>query len=116
MRLKRCGAAAVDALAALRVEPQPAEAAPEVVLRDGGEALLGVQVHDPLPRVERVVSGLELFVVVQRRPVAQGPLALGTGGMPGARTLGGGGHLVLDCSGPGAAQRSWRRELPHALG
>jgi len=105
VRLERGGAAAVDALAALGAEPPPTHPSAQVVGRDRGEALLGVDLLDALADVERVVLGLELLVVVQRRAVAEGPLAMGGRGTLAPRALGGGGHGVLS-SGPGAARRS----------
>ena len=73
--------------AALGVEAPPAEAPAEIVLLDGGEALLGVDLLDALADVEAVVRLFELLVVVQRiRPVDL-PLAVGALGRTG-RTLG----------------------------
>jgi hypothetical protein len=70
------GLAAVDAGPALGVQPVPAETAAQVGRVDGVEAVLGVDVEDPLPDVEPVVVPLVLLVLVQRLAVAKGPLAL----------------------------------------
>ena len=76
LRLEHRGLAAVDAGPALGVQPVPAEPAAQVGRVDRVEALLGVDVDDPLADVEPVVVLLVLLVLVQRLAVAEGPLAL----------------------------------------
>lgn len=75
--------AAVDALAALGVEPHPAEAPPQIGRFDRVEAFLGVRLDDALLHVEGAVVLLEHLVGVQRFTLTQRPLALGLG-RPGA--------------------------------
>ena len=70
------GPRAVVALLTLGVEAHPAHPAPQVVLVDAVEALLGVDLLDPGADVERVVVLLELLVGVERFPVPECPLAL----------------------------------------
>ncbi len=80
----------------LRVEAPPAHPAAQVVTGDGGEAVRGVVVDDPLAHVETVVGLLELLVVVQRRTVAVGPRTGRLARLPGRarrrRTAGAGGR------------------------
>ena len=109
-RLERGGLAAVDAGAALGVEPVPAEATAEVTGIDGGESALGVDVLDACPDVERVVVLLRLLVRVERLAISQRPLSFallaarigrlrsrGRSGTARARRPGGniGGHGIL---------------------
>ena len=70
------GASAVDALLALGVQTPPAQAAVQVVGRDGGEAFARVDLFDAGPDVQAVVSGLEFLVVVQRFLAVDEPLAV----------------------------------------
>ena len=90
------GPGAVVALGALGVETPPAHPAPQILLVDGVETLLGVDVLDPGPDVERVVVLLDLLVGVLRFAVAERPLTFcpalyGTraarGGFPGASVV-----------------------------
>ena len=74
------GAAAVDAGLALGVEPPPAEPAAEVLGRDGGEPLLGVDLLDALAHVEAAVLLLPRLVGVERLGAVDGPLTVGTAG------------------------------------
>src|SRR6266436_9886120 len=59
----------------LRVQPVPAESAAQVSRVDGVEAVLGVDVDDPLADVEPVVVALVFLVLVERLTVAERPLA-----------------------------------------
>ncbi|SIN08127.1 Uncharacterised protein [Mycobacteroides abscessus subsp. abscessus] len=74
------GAPAVDAGAALGVQPPPPEPAVQVVIGDRVESLAGVDGLDALPHVESVVLELELLVVVQRGASVDLPLAVRFGG------------------------------------
>ncbi len=93
LRLEHRGLAAIDAGPALGVQPVPAETAAQVGRVDGVEAVLGIDVEDPLPDVEPVVVPLVLLVLVQRLAVAEGPLALAP---------------LSSCLGPGRG-RDWHR-------
>ena len=92
------GAAAVDPRLALGVQAPPAEPAAEVLRRDGGEALPGVDLLDALPDVEAAVLLLPLLVGVERGAAVDGPLTVGAAGArraqgPRGRGLGRvGGH------------------------
>src|SRR6185369_6519253 len=97
LRLQHRGLAAVDAGPPLRVQPVPAEPAAQVSRVDGVEAVLGVDVDDPLADVEPVVVALVFLVLVERLAIAERPLAfaaftLGSscdwhvGGPPGSGT------------------------------
>ena len=66
VRLELGGAAAVDAGAALGVQPPPAQPSVQVVRADRRETLTAVDVLDPLAHVQAVVLGLEHLVGVQR--------------------------------------------------
>ena len=77
------GPGAVVALLALGVEPPPAKTATQVALVDGLEAVLGVDVLDAVPHVERIVVLLGLLVGVERLAVAECPLALTAGALGG---------------------------------
>ena len=70
------GPGAVIAGLALGVQAPPAETAAQVALVDAVEAILGVDVLDARPHVERVVVLLGLLVGVERLAVAERPLAL----------------------------------------
>ena len=85
LRLQDRGFAAVDAGPALCVEPVPAEPAAQVSRVDGVEAVLGVDVDDPLADVEPVVVALIFLVLVERLAIAERPLAFAAFG---ARDLG----------------------------
>src|SRR5262249_50447445 len=75
LRLEHRGLAAVDTGPALRVQPVPAEPAAQVSRVDGVEAVLGVDVDDPLADVEPVVVALVFLVLVERLAIAERPLA-----------------------------------------
>src|SRR6185369_17052590 len=75
LRLQHRGLAAVDAGPPLRVQPVPAEPAAQVSRVDGVEAVLGVDVDDPLADVEPVVVALVFLVLVERLAIAERPLA-----------------------------------------
>ena len=83
--------AAVDPGLALGVEAPPPEAAAEVLRRDRVEALLGVDLLDPLPDAEATLLLLPHLVGVERLlavdlPLAVGPaLARRADGSPGGR-------------------------------
>jgi hypothetical protein len=85
VRLQDRGTPAVDASAALGVEPPPAEAAAQVGRVDRGEPAVGVDVLDARPHVERVVVLLRPLVRIERLPVPERPLPLA------ARLAGAGG-------------------------
>ena len=68
------GASAVDALPALGVQTPPAQAAVQVISRDGGEAFAGVDLLNAGPDVQAVVGRLEFLVVVQRLLAVDEPL------------------------------------------
>ena len=74
--LKQRRLAPVDAGPALRVQAVPAEPAAQVGRVDRVEAVLGVNVDDPLPHIEAVVVLLVHLVGIERLVVAQCPLAL----------------------------------------
>jgi len=76
LRLQDRGPAAVDAGAALGVEPVPAHPAAQVGAVDGVEAPVGVDRLNACPHIETVVVPLALLVGVQRREMAHRPLAL----------------------------------------
>src|ERR1019366_1073575 len=78
VRLERGGLAAVDALLALGVQAPPAETTVQVLRRDRVKALLGVDLLDACPHVERVVFELKLLVGVQGLELTEGPLTLAT--------------------------------------
>ena len=65
---------AVDSLLALGKEAPIAQATMEVVSRDRVETLLGINLLNAGPHVERVILELELLVRVQRLKLTQGPL------------------------------------------
>src|SRR5690606_28143437 len=71
------GPGAVVTLLALGVQAPPAETSAQIALVDTVEPVLGVDVLDPGPDVERVVVLLGLLVRVERFPIAERPLALG---------------------------------------
>ena len=73
------GERAVVALFALRVQAPPAETTAQIAFVDAVEAVLGVDVLDALPHVERRAGLLHLFVGVERLTIAQRPLALSYG-------------------------------------
>src|SRR5207237_6659195 len=75
LRLQHRGLAAVDAGPALCVQPVPAEPAAQVRRVDGVEAVLGVDVDDPLADVEPVVVALVFLVLIERLAIAERPLA-----------------------------------------
>ncbi len=77
------GPGAVVALLALGVETHPAHPAAQILLVDAVEALLGVDVEDARPHVERVVVLLELLVRVERLAVAERPLPLAARALDG---------------------------------
>ena len=79
------GASAVDPGLALGVEPPPAEPPTEVLGRDGGEALLAVDLLDPLPDREAALLLLPLLVGVERGLPVDGPLAVGAAGARGTQ-------------------------------
>src|SRR5690348_1600760 len=75
LRLQHRGLAAVEARPALCVQPVPAKPAAQVSRVDGVEAVLGVDVDDPLTDVEPVVVALVFLVLVERLAIAERPLA-----------------------------------------
>ena len=85
------GAPAVDAGLALGVQPPPAEPAAEVLRRDGGEALLAVDLLDPLADVEAAVLLLPRLVGVERLAAVERPLTVGAPGPRRAQGPSGGG-------------------------
>ena len=110
-RLERPGLPAVDAGAALRVQAIPAEPAAQVGRVDGVEALLGVDVDDPLTDVQPVVVLLVFLVLVQRLAISEGPLALAFTALPSQS--GGWRHLARPFSVRGCAPRA-AQPLPAA--
>ncbi len=96
-------APAVDAGAPLGVEPPPAEAARQVLGRDGVEALAGVGLLDALADVEPVVLVLPRLVAVEGLGAVDLPLPVGAvaAGRAGGRTSCGAGRLgdghVIEC-------------------
>ena len=86
-----CGTSPVDPRLALSVEAPPAEPAAEVLGRDGGEALPGVDLLDPLPDVEAAVLLLPRLVGVERLAAVDGPLTVGAARTGRAQGPSGGG-------------------------
>jgi hypothetical protein len=78
MGFERGGLAAVDARLALRVEAPPAHPTVQVGVLDGVEALLGIDLFDPLPHVQSAVLLLPGFVAVQGRGAVHLPLPVRT--------------------------------------
>src|SRR5208282_5831352 len=74
--LQVAGFPAVNARPALGIQAEPAEAPAQVGRVDRVEAVLGVNVDNPVADVQPVVVLLELFVLVQRLTVAKCPLAV----------------------------------------
>ncbi len=73
------GEGPVVSLFALGIQAPPAQSAAEVGLVDAVEALLGIDLLDAGPHVERVLHLLELLVGVEGFAVAQSPLAVVAG-------------------------------------